>query len=151
MEEAGHREHDDCSSEELFLIAHKVRGAPAFDVAIKMCCPLCQVEEDPIYKHMLQPPGTFPPEECETCKGEGFWWIVPTSGHRAYPYWHVALSQVLFCSSRAPSPIHLMPFDLTPPEGLPDHWRSNPATSRPPIDITGLIIAPAPVKIQRRF
>ena len=38
---------------ELYLIAHKVRGEPAFDIAVKM----------------------------------GDWWIIPTSGHRAYPFW----------------------------------------------------------------
>lgn len=41
--------------DELFLIAHKVRGEPAFDVAIQMQMP------------------------------DGVWWIIPTSGHRAYP------------------------------------------------------------------
>jgi uncharacterized protein involved in type VI secretion and phage assembly len=43
---------------QLYLIAHKVRGEPAFDVAIKL-----QIGSE-----------------------EG--WIIPTSGHRAYPYWH---------------------------------------------------------------
>lgn len=46
----------------LYLIAHKVRGEPAFDVAIRMETP------------------------------SGNWWIIPTSGHRAYPYWNVALN-----------------------------------------------------------
>jgi hypothetical protein len=41
----------------LHLIAHKVRGEPAFDIAIKM-------------------------EMADGC-----WWIIPTSGHRAYPFW----------------------------------------------------------------
>lgn len=48
-------------SEELFLILHKVRGAPAFDIAIR--CDDMGTPEDP-----------------------GPWWIIPTSGHRAYPY-----------------------------------------------------------------
>ncbi len=43
----------------LYLIAHKVRGAPAFDVAEKV-----QIGEE-----------------------EGF--IIPTSGHRAYPFWYL--------------------------------------------------------------
>lgn len=42
---------------EPYLILHKVRGEPAFDIAEKM-----EVE------------------------GEE-WWIIPTSGHRAYPIW----------------------------------------------------------------
>lgn len=40
----------------LYLIAHRVRGAPAFDIAQQM-----EV-------------------------GDEVWWIIPTSGHRAYPY-----------------------------------------------------------------
>ena len=44
--------------EELFLIAHKVRGEPAFDVAVQM--------------HIAGEPA----------------WIVATSGHRAYPIMH---------------------------------------------------------------
>ena len=41
----------------MYLIAHKVRGEPAFDIAEPM-----QV-------------------------GDETWWVIPTSGHRAYPYW----------------------------------------------------------------
>lgn len=48
-------------SEELFLIAHKLRGAPTFDIAIQM------VMDDEV------------------------WWILPSTGHRAYPYWHCEL------------------------------------------------------------
>ena len=43
---------------ELYLIAHKVRGEPAFDIAT-----------------------------CEEVEGEDMW-IIPTSGHRAHPYHH---------------------------------------------------------------
>lgn len=43
-------------SEELYLILHKVRGEPAFDIAHKI-----QIGDE-----------------------EG--WIIPTSGHRAYPF-----------------------------------------------------------------
>jgi hypothetical protein len=46
---------------ELYLILHKVRGEPAFDIAQRM-----DVDGD-----------------------DEPWWIIPTSGHRAYPikYW----------------------------------------------------------------
>ena len=50
-----------------YLIAHRVRGEAAFDVAIQMTV-------------------------------EGYdepWWIIPTSGHRAYPYWHEELGTLL--------------------------------------------------------
>ena len=45
-----------------YLILHKVRGEPAFDVA----------------------------EQMEV--GDEVWWIIPTSGHRAYPAKHWPLS-----------------------------------------------------------
>jgi hypothetical protein len=62
----------------LYLIAHKVRGEPAFDIAVKM----------------------------EMADGD--WWIIPTSGHRAYPYWQWPLEF-------APTPIPL-------PAEWPDHY-----------------------------
>ena len=49
---------------QLYLIAHKVRGEPAFDIA-----------------HQLQ-------------IGEEVGWIVPTSGHRAYPYYEWPLNEL---------------------------------------------------------
>lgn len=42
-------------SDELYLIAHKLRGAPTFDIAIQM------IMDDEV------------------------WWILPSTGHRAYP------------------------------------------------------------------
>ena len=75
-----------------YLIAHKVRGEPAFDVAIQMECPQCQ--------------GTTCPE----CDAGGFWWIIPTSGHRAYPY-----AEFEFAS------LSLPPMPTMPPS-LPDHY-----------------------------
>lgn len=46
----------------LYLIAHKVRGEPAFDIA--MCC-----------------------EDMGTATDPGPWWISATWGWRAYPFW----------------------------------------------------------------
>lgn len=51
----------DSLTETPYLIAHKVRGQPTFDIAIQM-----EMEDE-------------------------VWWIIPTSGHRAYPYWHIPL------------------------------------------------------------
>jgi hypothetical protein len=45
----------------LYLILHKVRGEPAFDVAER--CDGMGTGDDP-----------------------GPWWIIPTSGHRAFPF-----------------------------------------------------------------
>jgi hypothetical protein len=67
----------------LFLIAHKVRGAPAFDIAERW------------------PEGT--PSD------PGPWWIVPTSGRRAYPW---AASEIVDVTAEMP-PM---------PDGLPDHY-----------------------------
>lgn len=51
---------------ELYLIAHKVRGAVAFDIAIQM-------EMD-----------------------DGVWWILPSVGHRAYPFWHTPIYKLSY-------------------------------------------------------
>jgi hypothetical protein len=51
---------------EYHLIAHKVRGEPAFDIA----------------------------HELTAANGEEMW-ICSTSGHRAYPYWNVPLRDLL--------------------------------------------------------
>lgn len=49
---------------DLYLIAHRVRGELAFDIAIMLDA--LDEDGDPI-------------------------WIIPTSGHRAYPYWYAEL------------------------------------------------------------
>lgn len=67
---------------DLYLIAHKVRGEPAFDVAIKL-----QIGSE-----------------------EG--WIIPTSGHRAYPFWQTQIDDLLF------EDMPEMPPDL------PDHYHA---------------------------
>lgn len=79
-------------AEQPYLIAHKVRGEAAFDVAIKM-----QVE------------GYDEP-----------WWIIPTSGHRAYPYWSVTLDEFRSGSFCGKSPIMENPMQFCP-TGHPDH------------------------------
>lgn len=95
---------------DFYLIAHKVRREPAFDVAVKMECPICRN----VY-------------ECAECDNEGFWWIIPTSGHRAFPFYHGELPEDFVCS------VPEMP------EGLPDHYPEVAAPSRPKIDISALL------------
>lgn len=112
----------------LYLIAHKVRGEPAFDVAEQMQCPLCPVE---------------PEAHCDECDGLGYWWIIPTSGHRAYPYAHWRLED-LFDGSDYP---HQRPwtFDDKMPQSLPDHYACNdrnpqePAQAIPSLTALGLL------------
>ena len=67
----------------LYLIAHKVRGERAFDVAERM-----EV-------------------------GDEHWWIIPTSGHRAYPYWHYKLEDLFAYQNVGEPPIE-----------LPDHYQA---------------------------
>lgn len=52
---------------ELYLVAHKVRGEPAFDIAIML--------------DVLDEDGDM-------------MWIIPTSGHRAYPWWWTDLTKL---------------------------------------------------------
>jgi hypothetical protein len=72
-----------------YLIQHKVRGEHAFDVAVKM----------------------------EMADGTE-WWIIPTSGHRAYPYFSWPITT-------APLPI---------PADWPDHYPA--AAKRPSVNPT---------------
>jgi hypothetical protein len=69
-----------------YLIAHRVRNEPAFDVAMQMQCPECGGKQDEPananWEHQY---------ECHECDSLGYWWIIPTSGHRAYPWWHCDL------------------------------------------------------------
>lgn len=69
---------------ELYLIAHKCRGEPTFDVAQRMVCSTCAtvITEDNKY---AEAPG------CDECSGEGYWWILSVCGYRAYPYWSTEL------------------------------------------------------------
>jgi len=90
---------------DLYLIAHVVRGEPAFDIATKL-----DIEDE-----------------------EGQWWIIPTSGHRAYPYWHRSLNSLcdwhmpdLFGDYQGPPPDKA-------PEGWPDHYPTRSTATPPPL------------------
>lgn len=103
---------------ELFLIAHKVSGEAAFDVASKMECPVCR-------------DGTLNERGCVECDEEGFWWIIPTSGHRAYPYWSKALDDLHGDIVEGWAGMLLR----TMPHNIQDHYRHGPA---PKVDIKAL-------------
>ena len=88
-----------------YLILHKVRGEPALDVAIKM-----QV-------------------------GNDFWWIIPTSGHRAYPGYWWNLEDLRDVSDINANGWHDCPNDFLDkalPADLPDHYQTLNSTSKPP-------------------
>jgi hypothetical protein len=96
----------------LYLIAHKVRGEPAFDIATR-----------------------------EDVEGEEMW-IIPTSGHRAYPY-----SWAQYEFEKMLPPGFLMPDDL------PDHYPIRVAPN--PNRLAQLLsLLPKPTRIKspdRRF
>lgn len=75
-----------------YLILHKVRGAPAFDIAVR----------------------------AEFEDGEEYW-VVSSSGHRAYPtkWWEL---EYLADGSDYPHAIPYEYLDRPFPEGWPDHY-----------------------------
>jgi len=117
---------------DFYLIAHKVRGEPAFDIAERMVCPICSGEG------------------CAECDDAGYWWIIPTSGHRAYAYWWLDMNQVLYTSNRSPSPIWLLPFNFNPPDDHPDHYPLRHTPAAPRVDILSLLPRAAPGPTIRR-
>lgn len=137
---------------DLFLIAHKVRGEPAFDIAEHMTCPHCNGEGK------ISAEGTFEDEDCYQCDGAGHWWIIPTSGHRAFPYWACQLmtdeNTIIARNSITPRhPFILLGDDMEippmPPD-LRDHYTTEREVARSLVDVLGLIHKPlAPIK--RRF
>lgn len=122
---------------DLFLIAHKVRGEPAFDVAVQMECPLCL--------EAYEVTGSM---GCHECDELGYWWIIPTSGHRAYPWWTWELEATELSGGDGKNLIE-MAGDMPP--DLPDHYPTRHAPSSPRLDISALL-APVPAgRIHRRF
>lgn len=112
---------------ELFLIAHKVRGEPAFDVAVQIECPLC------CNGYIADDVGI--PIICSECDGTARWWIIPTSGHRAYPYWSFTLERLM------EDLISIPPL----PASLPDHYPTS-STHKPKLDLLALMPKPAPIR-----
>lgn len=130
-----------------FLIAHKVRGEPAFDIAIQMRCPECVAHSQAFDD------GSFT-WGCDECDGEGYWWICSTSGHRAYPWWHTKLegigNMIWMTDGEGKSVRWICGFM---PEGIPDHYRVNAAprgkaaeAGRSLLAALGLGKAKAPIK-----
>lgn len=125
-----------------FLIAHKVRGEPAFDVAVQMECPECGGDQD----HL----GIG----CHECDSLGYWWIIPTSGHRAYPWWSTNLLDIddsyylKFEEDKSgflegPGPM---------PSSLPDHYTTRAAPKVSLAEALGIKSRPVPsTPIVRRF
>lgn len=130
---------------ELYLIAHKVRGEPAFDIAEKHSCPRCQSYESVTG---MWCEAEFPQQSCTQCDGAGERWFIPTSGHQAFPYFHTKLDDVLVeCAGEYESVT--CGIDEMPPD-LRDHYAVEREVARSLVDVLGLIHKPlAPIK--RRF
>jgi hypothetical protein len=94
-----------------YLILHKVRGEPAFDIAEKL-----QIGDE-----------------------EG--WIIPTSGHRAYPAWFEELGKMING--------HVMPVI---PDDWPDHYPMDTGHApEPNFNIMALVSKNLMTKIKRRL
>lgn len=115
---------------DLFLIAHKVCGEPAFDIAERMECPLCIAQG------------------CAECDDEGYWWIIPTSGHRAYPYWHEELRLLIDWPMQN---IRGNPLIDEIPLNCPDHYPLRHTPSAPRVDILALLPQEPKATIRRRL
>jgi hypothetical protein len=107
-----------------YLILHKVRGEPAFDIADKL-----QIGDE-----------------------EG--WIIPTSGHRAYPYLHWDMNDLFDGSDINKDGFHNKPIDLIEscPSDLPDHYQCEVGSApKPNLNIMSLISNLLPKMKDRRF
>ena len=115
---------------ELFLIAHKVRGEPAFDIAIKTC----QAEAEAAGAGEASPCqpdcGGWHEGKCKFASG----WIIPTSGHAAKPFASIPLRRLKFCDEAgiwSRSPLEEPGLNIPPPD-WPDHYSANDRKPKPP-------------------
>lgn len=138
---------------EPFLILHRVRGEHAFDIAEKFCNAWC---------HPCQPKcGLWNGETCAA--QEENWWIIPTSGHRAYPYhmWpllEMAFEQNVLNGGGSLKIGQLDEYTLRPPKDWLDHYACNdrPIASTAEhksfakglLEKLGLV---KPMRVERRF
>lgn len=134
---------------EPYLIAHVVRGQPAFDIAERFRCPVCEAVTQGL------DPGTLS-NGCVECDHEGYWWIIPTSGHRARPYWNRRLDGVfdsympdIFMRPGESEPVAVP----APPPNWPDHYPTkqakapaDPTAGRSLLASLGLLKPSEPIK-----
>jgi len=101
---------------DLYLILHKVRGKPAMDIAHPLAI------------------------------GKEIGWIIPTSGHRAYPWRHWRLDELMDTSDINSHGCHDYPHALLErdlPTDLPDHYQvEQPAPIRAKIGTARSALGP---------
>jgi hypothetical protein len=91
---------------------------------------------------------------CGACD-DGYWWIIPTSGHRAYPYLTWPLDDLFDGSDINQNGFHNKPIDLI--EGIPldhpDHYECNDTGTALPAGATvmSIISRLMPKMKDRRF
>lgn len=104
----------------LFLIAHRVRGEPTFDIAI--CC----TEEDGW--------GTY--------SDPAPWWLMPTTGWRVYPYWSIEVSHLIGGPNDWTIDKLVPPMPLGTPDIFEVNSQFDPTTPMEDrIDAAGLLLA----------
>jgi hypothetical protein len=104
-----------------YLILHKVRGEPAFDIADKLLI------------------------------GDEEGWIIPTSGHRAYPYraWHLEDLSDISDINQFGNHIAPMQYVNSIPKDWPDHYACEGTAPKSDFNIMALVSHLMP-KIRRR-
>lgn len=110
------------------LILHKVRGEAAFDVAIQL-------------------------EDSGTDSDPGPWWIIPTSGHRAYPYRIWELNDLADISDIGADGFHDRPVDfhIRDIENWPDHYEIDKGQAPSPSFNIMSVISPMMRPFKRRL
>jgi hypothetical protein len=90
---------------------------------------------------------------CNACD-DGYWWIIPTSGHRAYPYLHWNMDDLFDGSDINKNGFHNKPIDLIEgcPADWPDHYPMDVGSPpKPDLNIMALISNLLPKVKDRRF
>lgn len=109
-------------TENLYLILHKVRGEPAFDIAQRICSGPAPCQ--PNCGHW----------NGEVCKAdEENLWIIPTSGHRAYPYASASLEDLCFIYEGGTISAFKDMLATPAPESVRDHYAASEPRAAPAV------------------
>jgi len=124
---------------DLYLILHKVRGEPAFDIAQRLDRPhdLYKTEDNEAPDVIKDQNGEVVLGLCkicgrgeiqleEQCDGEDVW-IIPTSGHRAYPCFAIEVGQIV------QEDVYKMFLEGNIAPELPDHYKASEPRAVPAV------------------